>query len=449
MSELIRVEDGKFKFELQISAEDYVKALDSCYHRVGSKYQMPGFRKGKTPRRVIENAYGHDTFWDKEFDELIQQACSEAFQEHSIIPELQPNVTITDASEQDGVRFTAEVVVHPTVELGQYKGIEVPRIEYTVTDEDVEKEIKNRLEAAARTISVDRPVQDGDTTRIDFAGFLGDEQFEGGTAENYELKIGSHTFIPGFEEQMIGMVKEEERDINVTFPEDYQAENLAGKPVIFKVKVHDINYTEVPMLDDDFVQDTSEFSTVAEYKDGVRGELEKKAVLDARLQFENAAMQTAIDNAEVQIHADIVEAEIDMQVRRFEQQLGMYNLDLPGYLDYAGITMETLREEYRSGALSSLKGQYVISAIIEAEKIEPTEENYVQTVRRYNQQNAAWDDDKVKEELEKNRSKYVSGAYFEAVLALVAGSAIEIEPKHECDCGCDHDHEHVHDCENA
>lgn len=440
MSELIRTEDGKFKFELQISPEEYVKALNSCYHRLASRYQIPGFRKGKAPRKVIEATYGADAFWDTEIDTLINNACSNALQEHDLIPELQPSINVIEASELNGIQFTVEVVTHPLVELGQYKGIEVPRTDYTVTDEDVENEIKNRLQAAARTISVDdRPLQDGDTALIDFAGYLGDEQFEGGTAENHSLKIGSHSFIPGFEEQMVGMIKGEERELNVTFPEDYHAENLAGKPVIFKVTLHDISYEEIPVLDDDFVQDTSEFNNVDEFKADIRAELEKTAEKNAQLKFENDAMQIAIDNAKVDIHPDIVEAEIDMQIKRLEQQLEMYNIDLESYLSYEGITLEHLRDDYRKGSLDALKSQYVIGAIIEAEQLTPSEENYIQAVKRYNQQDSRFDDEKLKAELEKNRSKYVSSAYFESVLAVVVGSAIAVEPKHHCDCGCEND----------
>ncbi len=450
MSELIHIEDGKFKLELHISSEDYVKALNSCYHRLASRYNIPGFRQGKAPRKVIEAAYGTDAFWDTEVDALIQHACSDAIQEHELVPEIQPNITVTAVSEQDGIDFTAEIVTHPTVNLGQYKGIEVPRTDYTVTEEDVDNEIDGKLHAAARQISIDdRPLQEGDTALIDFAGYLDGKQFEGGTAENYELKIGSHSFIPGFEEQMVGMAKDEERDLQVTFPENYQAENLAGKPVTFKVKLHNISFEEVPSLDDDFVQDTSEYNNVSEFIAGVRSDLEARAANNAKLKFENDAMQLAIDNANVSIHPDIVDAEIDMQIRRFEQQLKMYNLELDKYLEYAGITLEQLREDYRKGALNSLKTQYVISAIIESEKLEPTEENYMQAVRRYNDQASAWDDEKVKDELEKNRSKYVSGAYFESVLNLIVSSAIEVEPKHEhdCDCGCEHcDEESCDDC---
>ena len=443
MSELTHPENGKVRFELHISGEDYVRALESAYRRLAAHYQIPGFRKGKAPRKVIEKSYGENVFWDNEFDALVQHAYSDALAEHNIIPELQPEIHFTAISEQDGVDFTAEVVTRPTVELGQYKGIEVERVEYTVTDEDVKKEINNRLEAQARTVSVDRPVQEGDSTVIDFAGFLGDEQFEGGTAENYTLKIGSHTFIPGFEEQMVGMNKGEQRDIKVTFPTDYQAEHLAGKEVIFKVTVHEINFEEIPELDDDFVQDTSEFNTVAEFEANIREELEKKAKENSKFAYENAAVQKAVDNAKVEIHKDIVEEEVDMQIKRFEQQLSMYGTSLKDYIDYAGITMEDIRNDYRKGAEANLKAQYVIGAIVDEEKIEPTEANYIEAVRRSNP-GPDWDDEKVKAELEKNRSRYVSSAIFEAVVELIVSNSVAVEPKHDehdehCDCGCEND----------
>lgn len=442
MSELTHPENGKVRFELHISGEDYVRALESAYRRLAARYQIPGFRKGKAPRKVIEKSYGENVFWDNEFDALVQHAYSDALAEHNIIPELQPEIHFTAVSEQDGVDFTAEVVTRPTVELGQYKGIEVERVEYTVTDEDVKKEINNRLEAQARTVSVDRPVQEGDSTVIDFAGFLGDEQFEGGTAENYTLKIGSHTFIPGFEEQMVGMNKGEQRDIKVTFPADYQAEHLAGKEAIFKVTVHEINFEELPELDDDFVQDTSEFNTVAEFEANIREELEKRAKENSKFAYENAAVQKAVDNAKVEIHKDIIEEEVDMQIKRFEQQLSMYGTSLKDYIDYAGITMEDIRNDYRKGAEANLKAQYVIGAIVDEEKIEPTEANYIEAVRRSNH-GPDWDDEKVKAELEKNRSRYVSSAIFEAVVELIVSNSVAVEPKHDehdehCDCGCEH-----------
>lgn len=443
MSEFTRTEDGKIKFELQISAEDYVNALNSAYRRLVNRYPMPGFRKGKVPRKVIEKAYGPDVFWDNEFDGLVQKAYSEALAEHDIVPEMQPKIIFTDVSEENGVSFTVEVVTHPTVELGQYKGIEVEKVEYNVTDADVDAEIKRRLEVMARSVNVDRPLENGDTANIDFEGYVDGEKFEGGSAQNFDLKIGSKTFIPGFEDQMIGMTAGEVRDINVTFPENYQAENLAGKPAVFKVTLHSASVEELPELDDDFVKDTSEYENVEEFKVGIRKELEERAAMNAKIAFENAVIEKVISNAKVDIHPDIINEDVDMQMNRFESQLRTMGTSLEDYLQYAGMTIEDVRKDYYPGAEENLKGQYVMGAIFEAEKLEPTEENYRNCVRRFAPTNEKWDDDKITEELEKNRGKYVSNAIIEAVIDFICSNAVV---KEHCDCGCEHDCEHDCDC---
>lgn len=372
MSELTNIENGKVKLSLKIPAEDYRRALESAYRRTGAHYNIPGFRKGKVPRKVIEATYGVNVFWDEEFDSLVQSVYSDALAEHNLVPEIQPNIEFTEVSEQDGVSFTAEVVLHPTVKLGQYKGIEAPVIEYNVTDEEVSAEIQKKLNEMATEAAVeDRPVRQGDIVTLDFAGFMGDEQFEGGTAEGYKLKIGSGSFIPGFEEQMVGMNIGDERDINVTFPEDYHAENLAGKPVVFKVKVHAITEENVPELNDEFVQDISECSTVDEYTAYVRGDLEKRAAERAKNERTDLILQKVIDNAEVEIHGDIVSAEVDMQIDRFDKQLQSFGADLKSYLEYAHLSIEDMRKDYEQAAQRQLKSQYVMMAIIDAEKLEP------------------------------------------------------------------------------
>lgn len=461
MSELIRVEDGKIKFELQIPAEAYLKAINSAYRRTLGRYDLPGFRRGKTPRKVIENAYGRDFFWNEEFDALVQHAYSDALAEHNIIPELQPTIVFTDVSEENGVSFTAEVVTRPVVELGQYKGIEVAKAEYNVTDEDINAEIDRKRNDLKRTISIDdRPIQEGDIVNLDFAGFLGEEQFEGGTAEGYSLKIGSNSFIPGFEEQMVGMNIGETRDLNLTFPTEYHAENLAGKDVIFKVTVNSIETEELPEFNDDFVQDTSEFNTVEEYVADIRSNLEKRAERTARTNFENAAVHKVVSNAKVQIHADIINEEVNMLVEKFNEQLKSFGANLEGYLEYSGMTMEDLRKDYYRSAEENLKAQYVITAISEAEKVEPSEENYLNAVRRFNENKGVMDDEAIKKELEKNRGRYVASAVFEATIDFIVNNAVAKEGcdcgcdhDHDCDCGCDHDHDcdcgcdHDHDCD--
>lgn len=426
MSELITIENGKVKLMLSISAEDYLKAINAAYHRLASKYPVPGFRKGRVPRKVIERAYGMDVFWDNEFDMLVQRAYSEGLKEHELTPELQPKIVFTSVSDDEGVSFTAEVVLRPVVKLGQYKGIETEKTVNNVTDEMVDAELGNRRSALARSVNVDdRPVQDGDTVVIDFAGFLGDDQFEGGTAENYSLKIGSQTFIPGFEEQITGMKIDDERDISVTFPEDYQAENLAGKDVVFKIKLHSISFDELPELDDAFAQDTSDFDTLDELKADIRRELEERAEASAQNTVIDAVVKAVIDNAEVDIHDDIINLEIDDQIQRFEQQLKSFGADLEGYLSHSNLTMDDLRREYYEGAKRNLKAQYVLLAIIDAEKIEPTEEDYRNAIKNSPdcRQNK-WDDARIEKELADNRAQYASAALYDATINMLMKNAI-------------------------
>ena len=230
MSELTNIENGKVKLSLKIPAEDYRRALESAYRRTGAHYNIPGFRKGKVPRKVIEATYGVNVFWDEEFDSLVQSVYSDALAEHNLVPEIQPNIEFTEVSEQDGVSFTAEVVLHPTVKLGQYKGIEAPVIEYNVTDEEVSAEIQKKLNEMATEAAVeDRPVRQGDIVTLDFAGFMGDEQFEGGTAEGYKLKIGSGSFIPGFEEQMCSSTPTSKSRHGIPYRDNYAEKVLPPK----------------------------------------------------------------------------------------------------------------------------------------------------------------------------------------------------------------------------
>ena len=356
----------------------------------------------------------------------MQQVLSDALSEHKLIPELAPQYTVTDFSDENGLDFTADVVLRPEVKLGEYKGIEAPKAEYNVTDEDVNAEILKRREAVASTENVERPVEDGDTVVLDFAGFLGEEQFEGGTAENYSLKIGSHTFIPGFEEQMIGMNIGETRDLHVTFPENYQAEHLAGKEVVFKVTVHSISVDRVPELDEDFVKDTSEFDTIEEYTANVRKELEHAAEMRAKDNRVNSIVQKAIDNATVEIHDDIIKEEVDMQLDRFEKQLKQYGADLKGYCEYAGITVDDIRKDYEEGARRNLKAQYVILSIIDAEKIEPNDDDYKEVIHNAGHDHGEhWDDAKINEELEKNRAKYAGSALYQAAVRFLVENAKE------------------------
>lgn len=433
MSELTTIETGKVKLTFKLPAEDYVKALNDAYHRIGSKYQMPGFRKGKAPRGMIERAYGPAAFWDKELDIAVERACYDAVAEHKLLPALAPEYSIVSFSEQDGCEIEATIVLEPTCELGDYKGIEVPMREYNVTDEDIDKELDKRRHEQARMVSVeDRPLELGDTAVFDFAGFVDGEQFEGGTAEKYSMVIGSHQFIPGFEEQMVGMSIGEERDVNVTFPEDYQAENLKGKPAVFKVKLHELSYEQLPELDDEFASETSEFETLDELKASIRKELEAQAEKDREAAFESASIQKVIDNAKVDIHPDLVAAEAHAEMHDLEHQLSDIGLKLEDYANYMGTTVEDLHERYHKMAENQIKARTVIQAVIDNEKLEPNDADYEKAVNAYAERNNDWDAEKIAEELRpENRAKYAQSALYEAFVRLVKENSVIVKKEEE------------------
>ncbi len=433
MSELTTIENGKVKLTFKLPAEDYVKALTDAYHRIGSRYQMPGFRKGKAPRGMIEKAYGPAAFWDKELDMAVEKACYDAVAEHKILPALAPEYSIVSFSEQDGCEIEATIVLEPTCELGEYKGIEVPMREYNVTDEDIDRELDKRRHEQARLVSVeDRPLELGDTAVFDFAGFVDGVQFEGGTAEKYSMVIGSHQFIPGFEEQMVGMTIGEERDVNVTFPEDYQAENLKGKPAVFKVKLHELSYEQLPELDDEFASETSEFDTLSELRESIRGELAAQAEKDRAVAFESASIQKVIDNAKVEVHPDLVAAEAHAEMHDLEHQLADIKLTMEDYANYMGTTVEDLHERYHKMAEDQIKARTVIQAIIDAEKLEPEDADYEKAVNAYAERNKDWDAEKIASELlPENRAKYAQSALYERFVRLIKDNAKIVEKEEE------------------
>ena len=424
MSEITTIETGKVKLTFKLPAEEYVKALNAAYHRIGSKYAMPGFRSGKAPRHMIEKQYGDAAFWDRELDMAVERACADAVAEQKILPAIAPEYSVLSYSEEEGCEIEATIVLEPTCELGEYKGIEIPMQEYNVTDEDVNAKLEERRHEQARLISVDRPLELGDTAVFDFAGFVDGEQFEGGTAENYSMVIGSHQFIPGFEEQMVGMNVDEERDVNVTFPEDYGAEHLAGKPAVFKVKVHEISYEELPELNDEFASETSEFETLDELKASIREELAKQAEKDRAVAFESAAMQKVIDNAKVEIHEELIHAEAHAEIHDLEHQLSQYGMKFEDYANYMGTTVEDLHERYHKMAADQIKARTVIQAIIDAEKLEPEDCDYEAAVNAYAERAQDWDAEKIANELlPENRKKYAQSALYEAVVRLIKDNA--------------------------
>ncbi len=426
MSEITTIETGKVKLTFKLSAEDYTKALVDAYHRIGSRYAMPGFRNGKAPRKMIEKQYGDAAFWDKELDMAVEKACAEAVAEHKIFPALAPEYSIISYSETEGCEIEATIVLEPTCELGAYKGIEVPMQEYNVTEEMIDSELDKLRHEQARIVAVeDRPLEEGDTAVFDFAGFVDGEQFEGGTAEKYSMVIGSHQFIPGFEEQMIGMTIGEERDVNVTFPEDYHAENLKGKPAVFKVKLHELSREELPELNDEFASESSEFETLAELRESTRAKLDEQMKKDHDRAFESAAIQQVIDNAKVEMNEELVHAEAHAELHNLEHQLADIGLKFEDYANYMGTTVEDLHQRYHKMAEDQIRARSVIQALIDAEKIEPSDADYEAAVNSYADRSEGWTPEKVAEELAPDkRVKYGQAALYEAVIRFIKENAV-------------------------
>ena len=337
---------------------------------------MPGFRKGKAPRALIERMYGEGVFYDDALELLFPDAYEAAVKENDLKPVDRPEMTSVDqiGAGQD-LKFTCEVFVRPDVELGQYKGLEVEVTKQTVSEDDVNARIEQDRQKGARTIDVeDRPVEEGDTVNLDYAGSVDGVAFAGGTAQGQTLKIGSHQFIPGFEEQMVGMQIGEEKDLNVTFPEQYHSEELAGKAAVFHVKVNSIQRTELPELDDDFAADVSDFNTFAEYKDSIVKELTERAEKNNEITIENALVEKAVDNATIDVPHAMIHEQLDYMMREMEMRMAYQGLRMEDFLKYTGPTREQQEHSYHGEAEKRVRIELTLEAIRKAEGIEPTEE---------------------------------------------------------------------------
>lgn len=368
-------ENNKVSFSLTLEADKFEKALQETYLKNRGRFNIPGFRKGKVPRKIIEMNYGEEIFYEDAINLMLPEAYDSAITELELEPVDRPEIDIEDILKGEPILVKVQVDVKPEVKLGDYKGIELEKIEYNVTDEMIEHELNHVLEDNARLTNVDREVQNGDLLTIDFAGFLGEEQFPGGTAEGYELQIGSNTFIPGFEEQLVGKNKEEEVDVNVTFPEDYHEENLAGKDVVFKVVIHDIKEKELPELDDEFVKDISEFDTLDEYKEDLRANLEKELKEQEKIEKENKIVEKVMEISEVDIPNGMIETQIDNELRQFDFRLRNQGLELEKYLELTGGSIDAMREQFKDIAEKRVKGDLVLEAIAKAENVEVLDED--------------------------------------------------------------------------
>lgn len=369
-----KLTSNKVKLNFVVSAEDFDKALATAYSKNVKRFNIPGFRRGKAPRHVIEMHYGPSVFFEDAFDEIFPVVYSEAIKEHSVEPVDRPELDVTQIEKGKDLIFSVEVFVRPDVVLGDYKNLEAKKVVDEVTDDDVSAEIERARDRNSRFVEVtDRPAKLDDQVNIDYAGFDGDNQFAGGTAKGQELVLGSGHFIPGFEDQLVGATVGQNVDVNVTFPEEYHEKSLAGKPVVFHVHVNGIREKEVPALDDEFAKDMG-FDTLDEYKADVKANLIKRNEERAETAFENEVVEKAVATCEMDIPNGMVEEAIDNMLRDMEMRLMYQGMKLDDYFKYTGQTREQVREMYREQAAERVKTQLALEAIRDAEKIEATEE---------------------------------------------------------------------------
>ena len=370
-AELVKKEGNKVTLKITVDNNKFEEAVNKAYNKTKGKYNIPGFRKGKAPKVVIETQYGKGVFYNDAIDMLFPEVYPEAIKELNIDPIDRPDLDIEEISKDNGLVMVVNVEVKPEFELGAYKGIEISKVDNTVSEEDVEARLNEMVNRNARLTSVeDKALENGDTAVIDFEGFKNGVAFEGGKGENYNLVIGSNTFIPGFEDQLVGKKAGEEVEVNVTFPEAYHAENLAGKPVVFNVKVNDVKVKEVPALDDEFAKDTTEFETLAELRADVKAKLEEQAKTAADAEMRNALVEKVSANTEVEVPEAMVQHQIDNMLMELNYQLQYQGLNLEQLLQMTGRGLDELREERRADAERLVKSSLVLEAIAEKENVE-------------------------------------------------------------------------------
>lgn len=387
MATIEKLEHDQVKLTIEIDADTFNAALQQAYVKNGKHYNIAGFRKGKAPRKVIESMYGEGVFFEDAFELCWGDAYDAALEENGLTAVDKPTLDIEKIGKDEGVAFTAVVQLKPTVKLGAYKGIEVEQPTYTVEDADVNAEIEKEREKNARFVDVEHAVENGDRVVIDYSGSVDGVQFDGGTAEEQTLVIGSNTFIPGFEEQLIGMNVGEERDITVTFPEEYHAENLAGKEAVFHIKLHNVQFKELPELDDEFAKDVSEFDTLAELIADKRKKMEEQAAKNEKIAIENIALKTVCDNAEVEVPECMTERQANYMLRDMGYRLQMSGISLEDYCRYVGTDLNALKASYHDEAASRVKMQLVIEAVGKAENVTCTDEEIAEVIKEYAENN--------------------------------------------------------------
>ncbi|NLJ97963.1 MAG: trigger factor [Tissierellia bacterium] len=422
---LEKKENNKALFNIEIDAKEFEKAVQGVYLKNRNRFNIPGFRKGKAPRKIIELSYGEGIFYEEALNSLLPQAYDEAIEDLELEPVDTPEVNVEQLEKGKPVIVEFEVIIKPDVELGDYKGIEIEKPEYNVTEENVDMELKSIQEMNGRIIDAgDRESKEGDILTIDFEGYIDGEQFEGGTAENQDLEIGADKFIPGFEEQLIGKNKGDKVDVNVTFPEDYFEESLKGKDALFKVTIHEIKEKELPILDDEFAKDVSEFDTIEEYKESIRERLEKEARDKEEMELKNKVVEKVVELSKIDLPEVMVENQINNEINEFDYTLKMQGMDMNQYFNLTNTTVEDFREQVKPVADKKVRADLVLSKIGEVEGIEVSDEDIDKELekiaKQYNQEDIEQFKENMKKgDLEPIRSGIMRDKTIELLLANV------------------------------
>ncbi len=424
----VEKENGKAKVVVEIDKAEFEQALNKAYAKCRKDIMLPGFRKGKAPRKMVESMYGATVFYEDAVNEIFPDIYTKAIVEQELKAVGSPSVSNMDTPDEGGVVLTIETELYPEVTLGQYKGLEVPKREVKVEESEVDAEVNRMAERNARIETVDRAAANGDTVVIDFEGFVDDQPFQGGKAEDYSLTLGSGSFIPGFEDALVGAVAGEERDVNVTFPEDYSAKELAGKPAVFKCKVHEVKESIKPELDDEFAKDVSEFDTLDALKDDIRTRFTKSRTEQNERAFESAAVQMAAANMTCNIPACMIDEQVDHQIEQFAYQLQSQGMKMEDYVKMVGGDLSSLRASMRPMAEQTVRSDILLSEIAHAENLEVTDEEVEEELKKLAEQ--------YQMELDKVKSAVDSAAVKSDLMGrkaakLITDSAVAVAPTEE------------------
>ena len=423
-----KLEKNMAKLTIEVSAEDLDKAMEKAYQKQKSRISLPGFRKGKAPRKMIESMYGKGVFMEDAVNSLVPQEYTKALGECDLEIVSQPEINVTQMEPGKALIFTADVAVKPEVTLGDYKGVEVPKSEIAVTDEEVDAEVKKEQDKNARTVAVeDRAAANGDITTIDFEVFVDGVAFDGGKGTDYALTLGSGTFIPGFEDQLVGANTGDHVEVKVTFPEEYQAKELAGKEAVFQCDVKKIETKEVPELDDEFAKDVSEFDTLAEYKEDVKKKLTEKKEKEARTAKENAAVDKAIENAQMDIPELMTKTECRQMMDDFSRRMQQQGLSMEQYFQFTGQSMDKMMEDMKPQALKRIQTRLVLEKVAEAENIQPSEEEITEEIQKMADA-YKMEADKIREAIgESGLEQMKKDMAVQKAVTVIADAAVEVE----------------------